>query len=499
MEIATVCTLALALLALILLAILIKIYSSFNYFQKRNIPYEKAKSVFGSGSGSKSLTMLLWDMYKKSGHHKLYGYFVMWRPSVLVKDLDLLKCILVKDFSVFTDHGMYYDEKADPLSGHLFALEGERWRKLRAKMSPAFTSGRMKLMFHTITRFGNKLVSYIAEKPENESIECYHLVAKYTLSNIASTAFGIESDVFAEDSLFMKMALRFNLPNFEQFLRSFLTFNFKGIVKYIPFRITPKEVSKFFLQLFRDAVKYREKNNIVRNDFLQMLINLKNNGSIEDATVDESFTLTMDQLSAQGFVFVLGGFETTALAQTWALYELALNPDIQQRLQDEVDSLDQWSYENILGLEYLDMVLKETLRKYPTVPFIIRRCDENYKVPGSDVIIEKGSDISVSVYGLHRDPELFPEPEKFDPERFGPNPSHEIKPFSYLPFGEGPRFCIGMRFAKVQAKVGIAMLMKHYTVEPTEKTAIPMVLHPLTVQPTAKDGVWLKFTRRNKL
>lgn len=91
----------------------------------------------------------------------------------------------------------------------------------------------------------------------------------------------------------------------------------------------------------------------------------------------------------------------------------------------------------------IDRNFAETLRKYPTVPFIIRKCNEDYPVPGSDVIIERGSNINISVLGLHRDPKLFPDPDKFDPDRFGPNQPHVISPYSYLPFGYGPRFCIG--------------------------------------------------------
>uniref|UniRef100_A0A1B6LVT2 Cytochrome P450 n=1 Tax=Graphocephala atropunctata TaxID=36148 RepID=A0A1B6LVT2_9HEMI len=491
---------SLALITLIVgvVALLVKLYSAHNYFSRRNIPYDKPRGLLGGRISTKSMPLLLWEMYKKGEGHKLFGFFVLWSPSILIRDPELIKQILVKDFSFFYNRGMYVNEDREPLTGHLFALEGEPWRKLRTKLSPAFTSGKMKVMFETIVKYSDKLVDHIKKNPKGEPLECQSLMIKYTLSNIAATAFGIEPDVFEEDSPFMKMAIKFTAPSLELFAKTFLFFNLKSVTHLLPFTMIQKDVSTFYLDLMREAVSLREKGNVVGTDFLQMLIQLKNKGFIEGSSAEDKNCLTANQIAAQAFVFIVAGYETSASALSWALYELALNPDVQLRLQEEVDSVEEWTYENILGLQYLDMVLNETLRKYPSVPFLIRKCGENYRVPESDMVLEKGSLIGVSLYGLHMDPKLFPDPDKFDPERFGPNPSHEIKPYTYLPFGEGPRFCIGTRFAKVQSKVGLATMMRHFTVEPTEKTTIPVVLHSHAFQPINKNGNWLRFKKRTR-
>lgn len=263
------------------ITILTKLYFSFKYFSKRRIPFDQPVISLGSGSTLGAMPFLLWEMYQRAGDHKLFGFFVLWKPNFLIKDPELIKDILVKDFSSFHDRGFYVDEKREPLSAHLFSLEGEKWKTLRSKLSPAFTSGRMKMMFSTFTRFSDRLISYISEHPPDEPLECYNLMAKYTLSNIASVAFGIESDIFDENSTFMKMAKKFNAPSLEQIIRSFLFFHLKSLAKFMPFKVIPNDISSFFTHVTDEAISFREKNDVVKDDFLQMLIELKNKGFID--------------------------------------------------------------------------------------------------------------------------------------------------------------------------------------------------------------------------
>lgn len=89
------------------------------------------------------------------------------------------------------------------------------------------------------------------------------------------------------------------------------------------------------------------------------------------------------------------------------------------------------------------VLLAETLRIYPAIPSLNRQCTKDYHIPDTDVVIEKGTKVLISILGLHHDPEYFPEPEKFDPDRFSDENKHNIRPFTYLPFGDGPRNCIG--------------------------------------------------------
>ncbi|KAF2886704.1 hypothetical protein ILUMI_19469, partial [Ignelater luminosus] len=150
-----------------------------------------------------------------------------------------------------------------------------------------------------------------------------------------------------------------------------------------------------------------------------------------------------DRLLAQAVTFFAAGFETTSIVMSFALYEICLHPHIQAKVREEVKlALSQYAditYETLQKLKYLDMVVCETLRKYPVVPFLDRMCIEGYKIPKSNDVIEKGTPVFISLFSLHYDPEYYPDPEKFDPKRFSESNKEKNPSCSSLQFGGGPR------------------------------------------------------------
>lgn len=235
--------------------------------------------------------------------------------------------------------------------------------------------------------------------------------------------------------------------------------------------------------------------------------NNSNTGAIQtddqwqtDIKNDSQKTMTLNEVTAQAYVFFLAGFETSASTLSFCLYELAKNPDIQRKVHEEIDRVleeqnGEISYDSVAQMKYLDCCIDgkleflkfsifcvelnviicgsstETLRKYPTVPFLNRECTKDYQIPGTDVVIEKGVGIMISLLGLQFDEKYYPEPEKFIPERFNEENSADknIVNRPYLPFGDGPRICIGMRMGKMQAKAGLVMLLKDYKFELGDK------------------------------
>ncbi|KAH0813543.1 hypothetical protein GEV33_009247 [Tenebrio molitor] len=208
---------------------------------------------------------------------------------------------------------------------------------------------------------------------------------------------------------------------------------------------------------------------------------------IETRTTKEDTALTMNELAAQAFVFFLAGFETSSNTMTFCLFELVSNPDIQEKLPQEVkDILDKYdnklTYGGVIEMHYMEKVINETLRKYPPVPFLNRVCTKDYHVPGTDFIIEKGTKVMIQVLGIQRDPEHYPDPEKFDPERFSEENKKTRHPYTFLPFGEGPRICIGLRFGMMQTKVALTILLKNYKFSLGSKTALPLKFDPKSVR-----------------
>lgn len=212
------------------------------------------------------------------------------------------------------------------------------------------------------------------------------------------------------------------------------TVEFPNISRKLGIRDNPKDSADFFLNTFLQTLEHREKNNVVRSDLVSLLLGLKN-------------MYTSYELAAEAFLVYAAGFETSSTLITFALYELALNQDIQDRLREEIttgieENNGELTYEMLFGFKYLDMIINESLRKYPPIAENMRKCAQDFKIPETDLVIPKGTTIQINTFSLHRDPDYFPEPEKFDPERFNDQNVKNIKPFTFLPFGEGPRICM---------------------------------------------------------
>ncbi|KAJ9581730.1 hypothetical protein L9F63_023089, partial [Diploptera punctata] len=173
-----------------------------------------------------------------------------------------------------------------------------------------------------------------------------------------------------------------------------------------------------------------------------------------------------------------------------------MNPDIQERLRQEIESVVEEhggvTYESVNEMKYLSQVISETFRMYPPVSQLNRECNKSYTIPGTDLMIDEGTQVVVPVLGLHMDPAYYPDPDKFDPERFNSEEADKRNNYVFLPFGEGPRICIGMRFGLMQIKVGLISLLQNYEFSICEKTAIPPTVNPRIFITAALEGIHLQ-------
>ncbi|XP_023311318.1 probable cytochrome P450 6a20 [Anoplophora glabripennis] len=211
------------------------------------------------------------------------------------------------------------------------------------------------------------------------------------------------------------------------------------------------DVSEFFTGVVKDTVSYREKNHVVRKDFMQLLMEIrdKNEGK-ENGHHGDGNTLTMDEMVAQSFVFFIAGFETSSTTMTFALFELAVHQDIQEKLRDEINEVlakheGKLTYDSLSDMKYLEQVINEALRIHSPARFLQKLCVSDYKVDGEDLVIEKGTTLYIPVLGLHYDEEYWENPKEFDPERFSEEKKKNMNQFTHLPFGQGPRMCIVLR------------------------------------------------------
>ncbi|XP_074025834.1 cytochrome P450 6-like isoform X1 [Leptinotarsa decemlineata] len=490
---------------------------SFSYWKKVGLEYPQPEFLFGNTKGFLTRKLSFGDQMKviydelKSRGLKHGGFYMSFRPSYLPIDLDLIKTIMQKDFNHFVNHGLYFNEKSDPLSGHLFNLEDEKWRNLRARLTPTFTSGKIKMMFQTLVSCTSGLGNILTDHSIiGDAIDIKDVVSRFTTDVIGSVAFGIECNSLKDpDSEFRHWGKRIFTFDFMRRIKNNITMLIpRDIVIKTGIKLMSRDLEDFFMNVVRSTVQFRETHDVHRKDFMHLLLQLKNKGQIaEDDSTDKEIEikapgqlLTFNEIAAQCFVFFLAGFETSATTMTFALLELALNQDVQKKLREEINTVldasdGEVTYEAIMKMSYLDKVVHETLRKHSPVPGTPRVCNKAYKVPGTDIVLEVGTRVHIPFQAIHWDPEYYPEPQKFDPERFSEENKSKRHPFAFLPFGEGPRICIGARFGLLQVKVGLTAIIRNFKVTLNEKTKTP-IKYATNVFITSVDGdVWLNVEK----
>ncbi|GIY51311.1 cytochrome P450 3A8 [Caerostris extrusa] len=200
--------------------------------------------------------------------------------------------------------------------------------------------------------------------------------------------------------------------------------------------------------------------------------------------------LSLDELVGQCVIFFLAGYDTTASTLSYASYSLALNPEVQTKIVEEMRQVlsktkGELTYEALQEMKYLDNVISETLRLYPPATEhknvmcarLERSADADCKLGNTGITITKGMLITIPNYAIHRDPTLFPNPEKFDPDRFTTEERAKRDQYAYLPFGAGPRNCVGMRFALMEVKVCLAFVVANFEILRCSETKVPLDYH----------------------
>lgn len=479
----------------------------YRYWSDRNVPQLEAAFPLGNmkNVGTKIHMNDVMDVAYRKGKSLgtvACGMYFMVSPTLIVTDLDFAKRILVKDFSSFHDRGLYVNERDDPLSGHLFAIDGERWRFLRNKLSPTFTSGKIKQMFSTIREIGDEYLESVGKYADRKEVIDIKLLNQcFTCDVVGSCAFGLRCNSLKnEGSRLLEIGdMVFKPPAWRNML-VFLQISFKKLARALHMAAMPSAVGAFFMPLVRDTVETREKNLIERPDFLNLLIQLKNKGTVEDEPSEALEKLTLNEVAAQAFVFFFAGFETSSTTLSFALFELANNREIQERVREEIlEKLklhdNQITYEALKEMTYLDQIINETLRMYPPVSQLVRVATQPYHIDAMNCTLEKGTMVMIPIYSIHHDPSIYPDPKRFDPDRFSPEAVQARHSHSFLPFGDGPRNCIGMRFGLLEVKFGIVQMLSklRFTVNP--RMQLPVAICKTSAVLEAEGGIWLDAVR----
>ncbi|KAG5898055.1 hypothetical protein JTB14_001762 [Gonioctena quinquepunctata] len=465
---------------------------NFDYWKRRGVYTPKPLPFFGNVAEVFFLRKTVPDWITslcRATDEKYFGLFILDEPILVLKDPKLIQHVLVKDSSHFVDRSTAEPED-EMMANFMFLQKSPEWKIHRTKLTPVFSSGKLKALFHLVNDVGVVMVEYLSK--HLGVIEAKDISAKYSTDVIAKCAFGIDAYSFEDDG-----------AAFRKFSKAIFEVNLRNSIAQRAYFLTPKwaealhmdfvdaRTRDFFRESFSKTMKSRETSNVRVNDFVDLLLDLKKYDGVTGERADL-------RACGQGLMFFVAGFETTSGAISATLHELCVNKDIQTRVRKEiVGKIEEHggiTYEAVQDMKYLRMCVDESLRMYPVLPFLDRRCNENYKLPGTDLVIEKGMPVFIPVTSIQNDEKYFPNPEKYDPERFATK-NQNAEGVVYMPFGKGPRNCVGARFGLISTQMALIHVLLNFEVERCPETQHPVEFDEKSLIVLPKNGLPMRLKK----
>ncbi|KAL2086689.1 hypothetical protein ACEWY4_017748 [Coilia grayii] len=468
-------------LLLLLLGLLV-VYGYWPYgtFKRLGVPGPKPVLFFGNMLNCKK-GFHNFDMECFQKYGKMWGIYDGRQPVLCIMDSELIKTIFVKEcYSIFTNRRNFCLN--GPLYDAVSIAEDEDWRRIRSVLSPSFTSGRLKEMFGIMKTHSTNLVNSMKKDADlGKPSDTKEYFGAYSMDTVSSTAFSVDIDSLNNP----KDPFVTNIKKMLKFDPLFM------IVAFFPFMAPILEKMDFvvipalsFFHASLQAIKTQREvsSQKSRVDLLQLMMDSQSQHKEESGSDSgPNKGLSDHEIVSQSMIFLFAGYETSSATMNFLCYNLATHPETLKKLHEEIDEVfpnkADIQYEPLMQMEYLDCVLNETLRLYPPAARLERVCKKTVDICG--VIIPKDVVVMVPTFALHRDPEIWPDPEAFKPERFSKENKESIDPYTYMPFGMGPRNCIGMRFALASIKLGIVELLQRFTLTTCAETEIPLGLGTL--------------------
>lgn len=366
-------TIVAAVLLVLFAALYFYVKNCYTYWARRGLPTLSTSSFpFGHFRAAflqqKTVAENVKDLYNKSDAPVLGAYMGL-NPIIIPRDPRIIQHMLVKESASFSHRGLNVNEH-DKMVHMLFLQNGERWREMRRMLSPAFTSGRLKEMYETIVNCTKSLHEHLDNYAESgKTLEIYEVMACFTTNVIASITFGLDIDCIKDPkSEFRKNGGRFFDSNLRNGFRNIVATMSPTLTRWTGIRFVDKEVQEFMHDIVRQNLEYREKNNVVCKDIFQLLIQVRNSGKMQDEgnwnlnSEQKQNSLDFYDIAAQSFNFYVAGYESSATTMTFCMYEMAKNPDIQQKAYEDIMNVlaehnNQLDYNALAEMNYLGKCL----------------------------------------------------------------------------------------------------------------------------------------------
>lgn len=441
---------------------------------------------------------------------RIWRFFIGLRPVALFYKPETVEAVLSSNINV--EKSFDYSFIRPWLKEGLVTSGGAKWKSRRKLLTPAFHFRILEDFISVFDEQSKIMVSKIKEKINDEYMDIVPMATLCTLDIICETAMGIhlgsqenrESDyVQAMHNVAETFIARVTKPWLWSdflFYRTQLGKKFRKSVEIMD-NFTRQVIQARKEEVIKDKkIKYNEQNS--DNNEMTFAYGKKRQAFL-DLLLDHHLkddAMTEDDIQEEVDSFMFAGHDTTAVGISWAIYALGLYPDIQLKVQEEVDSILGDDYDrpitadDLKQMKYMELVLKETQRVFPSAPFVARDLVENLNVNG--YILPKGTTCIIFSYMLHRNEEVFPNPEKFDPERFLPEKCVGRHPFAYTPFSAGPRSCIGQKFAFIEEKVMLAIIVRHFNITSLDQRDKLNIKMEMVLR--SKNGLRLRMEERSK-
>ncbi|XP_074607201.1 cytochrome P450 4V2-like isoform X1 [Acropora palmata] len=499
------------LLGLVVLKVIVQLAQLYAATKFRNLPGPKTTWLFGnilqlSPQPDEFLNQIL----EFANQYRDEGMFCMWIGAYPV--VILFKPELVEDLLNSSRHirkSPEYDFLLPWIGTGLLTSDGAKWKTRRRLITPSF---HFRILNHFIEVFEEQaviLISHLEKRIDKGVFDIMPFISRCALEVICVTSMGSSLKVQENaDSPYVNAVVRiselvhkrqrspwmwydslYNLtPSGREHSKCLkILHDFTNMV--IDERIAEREAKKSGAQKSQEDHENVEENALTRKKrlaFLDLLLEAYGNGEISREGLQEEVD-----------TFMFEGHDTTSAAITWTLYLLARHPDIQRRAHQEIEKFfshrpDTLTVEDLKELRYLDCVIKEAQRLFPSVPVLGRTVSEDYNLNG--YIAPKGSTILTSIVALHRNPEVWPAPLQFDPDRFLPENSQGRHPFAFIPFSAGPRNCIGQRFAFLEVKIVLSYVLHNFSIASTQTTDELHTCSELITRP--KEGIFVTLAKR---
>lgn len=525
------------LFAVLVLMAVISFYRSrrrrFSLFKELGVPGPSPSLIFGNMTELiKKGTLATFDHWI-SKYGDVVGFYNGATQVLIVRDLDLIKKIEIQDFSNFRDRGVMsnYVKTQHLTKRTISSTPGDAWKFQRKAVIRAFTPSKLKKIATHVSLCCEEFMGVLESlEVKEEAFEVGRVFHELSTDVTVRCLFGDQAHRQLNQGGFGTEVLNGTLRTFLDSLDSDWLVNIIDCFPEFPYlwsfvlalrsRFLKSSVDKIE-EAIAPIVRERRSNPKVDQDNLLQLMLMaeigdnslaqsrlfeaeggKDNSQPSDIGISKTprHLFTDEEIHANILSILIDGFESIGTAMTFMAYLLAKHQDVQDRLRSEMVALLEQTEESypheVLKNEYMDQVTSETLRCYPpVVSFITRTCAEDYdynglKIPGGMIIL-------IPVYQLNHDPNLWNQPEKFDPERFSASNKSSMNPMMYQTFGNGPRGCMGMRFAQLVLKITFAKILVNYRLILDKRHVEDdrLKLKTAAIFASPEDGVWIKLRK----